>query len=534
MKRPHVERLPSGAFSVRVAHPLRKGQRVRLTADSEAVILARLDAIKAIARDLRLGALSDREAMAMLSRYTHGASTVADVWNAYHATLRGPWKGKVAGIWRARVEPAFATMRAYELTADRLAAWEDAERRRGIAPKTITNAFQCLRAAYRQAIPDRVSEIPWRGWKPQGRPTGPDNEREACRDLGELERLIRAAVAADERRARGGRYADLAVRVVVGSLCGLRQGEIAALGWDCLDLDAEPPMMRVYYAMRPGWRVEHPEWSRPLDAPKGNRRREQVIHGSAVAALRRHRERLAALGLWRHDGPVFPDASGNYRNAPDPIRPATFRAVVRAAGLPHVERWTPHSLRHTFSTLEVFGAWSLTGDVRAAMARTGHQKMETLIGYMHRAGRGHQEPMIPEVAAAAGAVAALPAAPIAAALEAVGEGLRALGAAAGSVEVRSKDERDLSLRELADRYALDEDPPRVVIDRADARYRRAYNFHLRAGHAVELAQDSGRRARRAFLAQWERARQRARVARGMLAHAPNVEIVEVAPSNGET
>ena len=524
MRRPHVERLPSGAFSVRVSHPLRPGQRVRITADSEAVILARLDAIRAVSRDLRLGALSEREALSMLSRYTHGAATVADLWSSYVETLRDPWKGKVRGIWTARIEPHFATLRAYELTADKLAQWEARELKRGIAPKTILNAYQCLRAAFRLGMPDRVSEIPWRTWRPLGPPKGPEHEREGCRDLGELERLIRAAVASDERQARSGRYVDLAVRVVVGALCGLRQGELAALAWDCLDLEGEPPLLRVRYAMRPGWRTEHPEWLRPLDAPKGNRRREQVVHPSACAALRQHRARLVALGLYRTDGPVFPapgplaDKLGpRFRNAPDTIRPEVFRRLVVAADLPYPQRWTPHSLRHTFSTLEVFGAWSLTGDVRAAMQRTGHQKVETLLGYMHRAGRGHQEPLIPDLPAAA-AVAALPAAPVAAALEAVGTQLRELGTIAGTVEIRDRADRDLPLRDLADKFREAGVVPRVVSDRADARYRRAYNHHLRAGHALEVAREAGQRARKGFLMAWARLQQRARVARGELAH----------------
>ena len=210
--------------------------------------------------------------------------------------------------------------------------------------------------------------------------------REACRDVDELGRLVDAARLLDVTGADPA--GDLGCRVLVGALTGLRQGELAALGWDDLELDGESPLLRVRRATLPGWCKSAEKGARPSALPKGKRERVQLLHVDAAVALGLHRERLRKLGQFFEAGPVFPAPGGGYRAAPCVIRPEVLRRFVEIAGLPNAPSWTTHSLRHSFATLEASGSWASSGDLRGAMTRTGHARVETLTGYLHAAGRG--------------------------------------------------------------------------------------------------------------------------------------------------
>jgi integrase len=543
MRKPHVERMASGTYSARISDPMRPGKRIRVTDDTEGKVLQRVERALQLAREVKRGESDPRDLRRRFARIAVGAPTVAEVWDAHASTLRGQWRRKVGGIWRVQIAPMLGKLRVFELTPEKMARWEETQRDEGRGPKTVENAFMALRAAVRAALHDRVDEIPWRTWRPQGPPKGYE-PREACRSLQELEALILACAKYDAAAmASAGAFGDLAVRVLVLALTGLRQGEGVALGWDALGLDAEEPenwTLAVKYSAHEDWTERHKV--RPLDPPKGNKVRTQTLHAHAALALRHQREKLRARGWYRDDGPVFPARGGGWRHGSQLIDPAVLRECVRLAGLPTEigKTWTVHSLRHTFATLETWAAWSLTGDVAAAMARTGHSKVEVLMGYLRRAGRGRPAPFIPALGGQAagflseGLPRALPAAemaPVAAlAHRRIGElaaaaatpeklgavGLRARRAA--KVEGR-KAARERPLCDLARAHPTGR-PPEVTT-RAESRYRRAYLAAQRAGASPEACRQRGGASRRAFLGAWAKAQ--AQIVRGAQAAAAAAE-----------
>lgn len=530
MRRPHIERLSSGAFSARISDPTRPGVRIRITDDSETKVLARVERVGQLAREIRHGDADPRDVRRRFARVAIGAPTTDEVWGSYESSLRGQWRKKVGSLWRAQIGPLLGGLRIFELTPAKMADWERAQRKAGRGPKTVENAFVALRAAVRAALHDRVDEIPWRNWRPQGPPKGHE-PREACRSVAELEALVLACAEYDARVTRAGALGDLAVRVLVLALCGLRQGEAVALGWDALALDTGEPTLTVKYSAHEGWwHRAKGKGARPLDPPKGNKVRTQTLHEHAAGALRHQRERLQNRNLYAPDGPVFPAKGGGWRRTVQAIDPDVLRQCIEAAGLPTEagKTWTVHSLRHTFATLETWAAWSLTGDVQSAMARTGHTKIETLMGYLRRAGRGRPAPFIPALGAATTDAIAL--------LQAPGNGpprlpaseigqraMRAPDALQGlvthtsghgsleSANARKTRPRSSEPRPLA--VIAAESPagtPPEVLKRAEATYRKAYLVAQRGGASPEACRQRAGASKRAFLGAWAKVQATAR------------------------
>lgn len=147
--------------------------------------------------------------------------------------------------------------------------------------------------------------------------------------------------------ARGERLEAL---VVVGLVAGLRPGEVAGLLWADIDLDGDPPTLRVsgMVKRRPGdgsvWRDSEPKRSRAG-------RRTVALPAVAVEALRGHQqrqdaERVAAGELWSDQGLVFASQVGT---PVDPSRLRTvFGRVARRAGIDHA---VPYLMRHSAASL---------------------------------------------------------------------------------------------------------------------------------------------------------------------------------------
>lgn len=373
---------PSGSWLARVAHPLRPGGRVRLSGNTRHDVEERAARLAAVGADLRLGVLAPAQAWAAVERLLGRSAlvTVRGLWAGYVQALRPAWARKARGAWKRRLVE-FASLSPWELTAARLSRWEACEVAAGASSKTITNAFACLRAAFRRDPAFAGAGLPWGLWAPARVPAA---EREACRDVSEVLRLIEAAAQIDRAHALAvGEVRDLPARVAVLALCGLRQGEAAALGWDAVEIDAAAPFIRIFRATVAGW-----SGARPDDLPKGRRGRVQLLHPDAVIALRLQAAALARLGWLRSDGPVFPAVGGGWRPSACVIRSDLFRRIVALAGLPNVASWCTHSLRHTFASLEAAAAFAAGGDLAGAMARTGHARPATLTGYLHASGRG--------------------------------------------------------------------------------------------------------------------------------------------------
>lgn len=125
---------------------------------------------------------------------------------------------------------------------------------------------------------------------------------------------------------------------------GLRQGELLALRWH--DVDLEAGLLTVRHSLQ---RVDG---KLQLVEPKTDRSRRVVaMPATLTRALRDHRvrqleERLAAGSRWQEDGFVFTTSIGTPLDGINVTH--AFQAALRAAGLPH-QRF--HDLRHACATL---------------------------------------------------------------------------------------------------------------------------------------------------------------------------------------
>jgi integrase len=132
---------------------------------------------------------------------------------------------------------------------------------------------------------------------------------------------------------------------VVALHTGLRQGELLALRWEDLDLEAHKLQLRRTVTKDGGKLTIG-----PAKTAKG--RRTVKLTRDATDALRRHLtrqlEEIDGLGdLFEDNGLVFCTAKGTLIN-PSNLRRRSFAPLLVRAGLPHM---TFHQLRHTAATI---------------------------------------------------------------------------------------------------------------------------------------------------------------------------------------
>jgi integrase len=127
---------------------------------------------------------------------------------------------------------------------------------------------------------------------------------------------------------------------------GLRLGELLALTWRQVDLDAG--QLRVVASLQ---RVGANRWQ--VGEPKTESSRRQIALSSlAIEALRAHRarqlaERLALADVWNDHDLVFCDELGGYLN-PNSVTRTHFQGLLARAGLP---RKRFHDCRHSAASL---------------------------------------------------------------------------------------------------------------------------------------------------------------------------------------
>lgn len=394
----------SGAVSYRkqVVDPVTK-QRMHLTGATPEEVMGRAHEIETLRKRLAAGLASTEEVARAAARVgaPEASMMVRDTWAAYLATLEPAWRAKVEGLGKLHVLPPgkLGALSVYQLDFERMESWAA-----GLsgADKSRQNIWFCVRSMVARLIrAGKLAGFPWGDFKVRAprRARGVGATRGAVTNPDDLARLIRAARELDARAvARGGaELPDLANRVLLLHLTSMRRGEAAALAWDCLrTLEDGALRLHIAFQAREGWRRdvrrrETLDFARPKAPPKADSERDVIFRAGdpAIAAFAAQRALLEARGLYRPNGPVFPDARGHFR-ARDVVRPEVMRACARLARLPHAEQFVQHSSRHGTATL-MLGAGAHPRDV---MEITGHRRMETLSVYMHAAGRGVRAPML--------------------------------------------------------------------------------------------------------------------------------------------
>lgn len=205
---------------------------------------------------------------------------------------------------------------------------------RALAPSTVHKMHVVLHKALDQAVADGLI---------------PRNVTDALK-VPRIERAEIVALTAEEanRLTEAARESEdrLQALYVLAVHTGLRQGELLALKWD--DLDLEAGTLRVRRTLT------HAGGGYSMSEPKTKKSRRTVrLTSGAVVALRRHLERqmeeMDLLGsLYKPGGLVFANEVGGIVNPPN-LRNRSFKRVLGFAGLPAGTRF--HDLRHTCATL---------------------------------------------------------------------------------------------------------------------------------------------------------------------------------------
>jgi integrase len=227
----------------------------------------------------------------------------------YHRELRG------------RVVLAFGPSRLSELTLPDVQRWADALAAKGLSASTVRNIVTALRALYGWALPRGMAQVnPTVGLR---LPTG-EQARDRIATPEEASKLIAALTPRDQ--------AALGLAVYAG----LRLGELLALDWSAVDVEAGT--LRVERSWDHG--------ARRFVAPKSKAGRRTVpIIGRLALLLSDHRV-LTNQG----DGLLFPGTR-------DPQCPVSHNALRhRMSAAWETGKLTPlgiHEARHTYAALMI-------------------------------------------------------------------------------------------------------------------------------------------------------------------------------------
>lgn len=238
---------------------------------------------------------------------------------------------------RLHINPTLGKTRLARLTAQQVQALYAAKLAEGLSKGTVARIHATLRRALGEAekldlVPRNVATLVTppsaRKSRPQLKTFTPD----------EAKRFL-AAIQSDELEA----LYTLAITT------GMRRGELLALRWTDVDLDAG--FLQVRATIRHKKLVDGGGYV--LEPPKtANSARRINLSEPSIAALRRQRAHVAELRRatgtdWQDDDMVFPDAYGRAQRG-NHILQRKFQPLLKRAGLPLIRF---HDLRHTAATL---------------------------------------------------------------------------------------------------------------------------------------------------------------------------------------
>jgi integrase len=224
--------------------------------------------------------------------------------------------------------PFFGRLRLRELSVAHVRAFKAQKIEEGLNPNTVGVMQGILLTAFNQAADDSlipsnpVSRVKKAATREQSPMTLPGRGYQVLRS--------RCRVA---RRGPANPRAQN----------GMRQGELAALGWDDIDLTGKP-----FITVR---RSADTRTKTRVSTTKTCKERKIHIGSRTVEMLKAHRasqlkERMAATS-WANSGLIFPDPKGKIRRRDFVMR--SLRRILEDAVLPKNIR--VHDLRHTAGTL---------------------------------------------------------------------------------------------------------------------------------------------------------------------------------------
>ena len=263
---------------------------------------------------------------------------------------------------RLQIKPHLGTVKLQDLKPRHIREWHQALIDEGkVGLRTLANAHGALRTALARAVTDEVLA------RNVARIAKPPKWETA-----EVAILTKDQIA-DVLDKLAGHPLYPIVATAIGT--GARRGEIAALTWGAVDLDAGTMTIRqaLEQTKKHGIRVK---------APKTKAGRRTIgLPAVTVAALREHRLKTLELrlalgaGALRDDTPVFATLEGEW---PSLMAISTqWQHAVKSLGLPKI---TFHALRHCHASALIAAGL----DVVTVSRRLGHSKASiTLDVYAH-------------------------------------------------------------------------------------------------------------------------------------------------------
>jgi integrase len=227
--------------------------------------------------------------------------------------------------------PFFKRLRLRDVSVVHVRALKARKLEEGMHPNTVGVMQGVLSAALNQAVYDGL--IPANPCARVKKAAARGKMRVRSLSQEDASRLLDAA-----RGTRDEALITLALRT------GMRQGELAALRWEDLDLDGPRPSIRVC-------RAADTRTKTVVTPTKTGEERTLGIGPRTVEVLKAHRarqleERMEATS-WADPGLVFPNTKGKIRRRDSVMR--SLRRFLAEAGLPAEVRF--HDLRHTAGTL---------------------------------------------------------------------------------------------------------------------------------------------------------------------------------------
>ncbi len=242
-------------------------------------------------------------------------------------------------ITRVHIFPALGRVKLKNLTPAHVRHfYGEKAHNTNLSAATVKKMHVVLRKALSQAVSDELIQ---RNAADSVKPPRASAPGEEIRPLNSEE------YSAFLEASRGERLEAL---YVLAAHCGLREGELLALRWEDVDLDAAKPALLVRRTITRGEGGRGYVMGKSTKSGKGRRVR---LTRRAVMALKDHRkrqleERMRLAGLWQDQDLVFPNEIGSLLN-PSNLRNRSFKRVKARSGVREDLRF--HDLRHTCATL---------------------------------------------------------------------------------------------------------------------------------------------------------------------------------------
>jgi len=275
--------------------------------------------------------------------YDAGKLTIGeylDDWlaDAVKGTVKETTYANYAYITHKHISPTLGHVKLKTLTPAHVRGFYGEKARTNLSPATVKKMHVVLRKALSQAVSDGL--IP-RNAADSAKPPRVSAPGEEIKPLGSDE------CATFLEASRGERLEALYVLAVH---CGLREGELLALCWEDVYLEALKPAVLVRRTLTRG--EDGRGWVVGASTKSGKGRRVRLTR-QAASALKDHRkrqleERLRLAGLWQDQELVFPNETGSLFN-PSNLRNRSFKRIKTRASVRGDLRF--HDLRHTCATL---------------------------------------------------------------------------------------------------------------------------------------------------------------------------------------